>query len=139
MDFQNFNQNNNDEQQFAGFEQNAAPQDPFFAQVMPPIIMNDGKKESTAAMVLGIIGAVLSFLAWSIFVSLIPGFVCSLLGIIYGVKGNRFSRAATGTASGQATAGFVLGIVGVVLSASMVALFVLAIGLFFASGGASLM
>lgn len=143
MDFQNYNPNNNpnnnEEQQFAGFAPHGMGYDPFYARAMTPIVLRDGKKESTAAMVLGIIGAVLSFLAWSIFVSLIPGFVCSLLGIIYGVKGNRFSRAATGTASGQATAGFVLGFVGVVLSASMVALFVLVIGLFIASGGASLM
>ena len=140
MDFQNYNQNNNDEQQFAGFEPNGMGQDPFFAQTMPPIIMNDGKKESTAAMVLGIIGVALGFICFFVLGFLvIASFVCSLLGIIYGVKGKRLSRAATGTASGQATAGFVLGIVGVVLSASMIALFVLVIVSFIASGGSSLM
>ena len=130
MDFQNFNQNNNDEQQFAGFEQNAAPQDPFFAQTMPPIIMNDGKKESTAAMVLGIIGlalCVFSFLFSALL--LIPSFICSLLGIIYGVKGKRISFAATGHASGQATAGFVLGIIGVVLDAIVLLFVVFAMAL----------
>ena len=143
MDFQNYNPNNNpnnnEEQQFAGFAQSGMGYDPFYAHTMMPIVPSDGKRESTVAMVLGIVGASLSFLAWSIFFSLIPGFVCSLLGIIYGVKGKRLSRAATGTASGQATAGFVLGIVGVVLSASMIALFVLVIVSFIASGGSSLM
>ena len=118
MDFQNYNQNNNDEQQFAGFEPNGMGQDPFFAQTMPPIIMNDGKKESTAAMVLGIIGVALGFICFFVLGFLvIASFVCSLLGIIYGVKGKRLSRAATGTASGQATAGLVLGIIGVVVAA----------------------
>ncbi len=118
MDFQNYNQNNNDEQQFAGFEQNGMQQDPFFAQAMPPIVMEAGKKESTAAMVLGIIGVALGFICFFVAGFLvIPGFVCSLLGIIYGVKGKRLSHAATGTASGQATAGFVLGIIGVVVAA----------------------
>lgn len=140
MDFQNYNPSNdpnnnpnknqtyNEEQQFAGFEQSGMGYDPFYARaMMPPIILNDGKKESTTAMVLGIIGAVLSFWAWSVLFSLIPGFVCSLLGIIYGVKGKRLSRAATGNVFGQATAGLVLGIIGVVLSAIMVFLFVFVI------------
>ena len=69
-------------------------------------------------MVLGIIGVALGFICF--FVAgflLIASFVCSLLGVIYGVKGKRLSRAATGTVLGQATAGFVLGIIGLVVSA----------------------
>ena len=76
---------------------------------MPP---SDGKGMSIAAMILGIVGIV------SFFVSAIPGigvigFICAILGIIFGVKGRKKSTMAYGRPSGVATAGLVLGIIGV--------------------------
>lgn len=67
-----------------------------------------GKGFSIAALVTGIVGVVF---CWT------PGFnivvlVCSILGIIFGVKGRQMSLQATGKASGLATAGLVLGIIG---------------------------
>lgn len=78
---------------------------------------DDGKKLSIAALVLGIVGiaggTVLSAVP---FIGIIT-FICSLLGIILGVKGRKKSVAAYGKASGLATAGLVLGIIGVVFGA----------------------
>lgn len=78
---------------------------------------DDGKKLSIAALVLGIVGiaggTVLSFIP---FIGIIT-FICSLLGIILGVKGRAKSVAVNGKASGLATAGLVLGIIGVAFGA----------------------
>lgn len=82
---------------------------------------DDGKKLSIAALVLGIIG-----IAGGVILSPIPvvgaftgiiTFICAILGIIFGVKGRGKSIAANGKASGLATAGLVLGIIGVVFGA----------------------
>ncbi len=78
---------------------------------------DDGKKLSIAALILGIVG-----IAGGVFLSFIPfigiiTFVCALLGIILGVKGRGKSIAVNGKASGLATAGFILGIIGVVFGA----------------------
>lgn len=76
---------------------------------MPP---SDGKGMSIAGMILGIVGIV------SFFVSAVPGigvigFICAILGIIFGVKGRKKSTMVYGRPSGAATAGLVLGIIGV--------------------------
>lgn len=78
---------------------------------------DDGKKLSIAALVLGIVGIVGgTVLSWVPFIGIIT-FVCALLGIILGVKGRAKSVAVNGKASGLATAGLVLGIIGVVFGA----------------------
>lgn len=86
---------------------------------------DDGKKLSIAALVLGIIGIAGGWIFGAIF-ALIPAlniifsltvFACAILGIVLGVKGRKKSVAATGKSSGLATAGLVLGIIGVSLGA----------------------
>ena len=73
-----------------------------------PPEQNEGKGFSIAAVVLGILGIVGSFIPVVCYFTL----VCAILGIIFGVKGRKMSTAALGKPSGIATAGFVLGIVG---------------------------
>jgi len=70
--------------------------------------VNNGQNLSIAALVLGILGIV------GVFIPVVCYFttICAILGIILGVKGRQMSVAATGSASGLATAGLVLGIVG---------------------------
>ena len=93
--------------------------------VMPTPPVNDGKNLSVAALICGIIGIAGGWIFGLIF-ALIPAlnvifsfavFACAILGIILGVKGRKASVAAYGKASGLATAGLVLGIIGVSLGA----------------------
>lgn len=77
-----------------------------------PAIVDDGKKFSVAALVLGILGIV----GGSIPVICYFTTVCAILGIVFGVKGRKLSVAANGKASGLATAGLVLGIIGTVFA-----------------------
>ena len=70
--------------------------------------VNNGQNLSIAALVLGILGIVGGFIHVVCYFTTI----CAILGIILGVKGRQMSVAATGSASGLATAGLVLGIVG---------------------------
>ena len=70
--------------------------------------VNNGQNLSIAALVLGILGIVGGFIPVVCYFTTI----CAILGIILGVKGRQMSVAATGSASGLATAGLVLGIVG---------------------------
>jgi hypothetical protein len=69
----------------------------------------------TAAMVLGIIGLVLSF-------TVLFGFVLGVLAIIFGQIGRGRSRRGEASNGGQATAGFVLGIISVVIAIGILAL-----------------
>ncbi|MBO5009381.1 MAG: hypothetical protein IKJ13_02665 [Clostridia bacterium] len=76
-----------------------------------------GKGQSVAALVLGIVSAAFSmFLAVAFPVNLIF-LACGIIGIVLGVMGRKKSIEANGKASGIATAGFVLSIIGTVLSA----------------------
>ena len=70
--------------------------------------VNNGQNLSIAALVLGILGIVGGFIPVVCYFTTI----CAILGIILGVKGRQMRVAATGSASGLATAGLVLGIVG---------------------------
>lgn len=70
--------------------------------------VDNGQNLSIAALVLGILGIVGGFIPVVCYFTTI----CAILGIILGVKGRQMSVAATGSASGLATAGLVLGIVG---------------------------
>lgn len=75
----------------------------------PAAEVNEGKGFSIAALVLGILGIVGSWIPVVSYFTLI----CAILGIIFGIKGKKMSAAANGKPSGMATAGFVLGIIGV--------------------------
>ena len=68
---------------------------------------NNGKGMSIAALVCGILGIVGSFIPVVTYFT----FILSILGIIFGVKGNKIAKA-TGEGKGMATAGLVLGIIG---------------------------
>lgn len=74
---------------------------------------NEGKGFSIAALVLGIIGLIGGWFPYVGYFTL----ACSILGIIFGVKGRKMSVAVHGKASGLATAGLVLGIVGTAICA----------------------
>ncbi|MBV9097306.1 MAG: DUF4190 domain-containing protein [Frankiaceae bacterium] len=71
-----------------------------------------------AAMILGIVGLVLFF-------TVIIGFVCGVLAIIFGVIGRRRARQGLATNNGQATAGLVTGILAVVVPVVVVAALIL--------------
>ncbi len=85
----------------------AAPQQPYVA---PQRVRNpmDGLGYSIAALVLGCCGIFFGFVT---FVNIIF-LVCSILGIVFGYMGRKKSIACYGKASGMATAGLILGIVG---------------------------
>lgn len=85
--------------------QQPAYQQPAYQQ---QAVSNDGKGFSIAALVLGILSIVGSFIPVVCYFTL----VCAILGIVFGVKGRKMSTAAYGKASGLATAGLVLGIIG---------------------------
>ncbi|MBQ7788977.1 MAG: DUF4190 domain-containing protein [Clostridia bacterium] len=70
--------------------------------------VSDGKGFSIAALILGVIGVIGSFIPLISYVTA----VCAILGLVFGVLGRSRSFEATGKASGMATAGFVLGIIG---------------------------
>lgn len=80
-------------------------QQPVYKSVRNP---NDGRGLSITALVLGICGVVL---AWISVINVIV-LAAGILGIIFGYKGRQKSIEAYGKASGLATAGFVLGIIG---------------------------
>lgn len=90
-------------------EEPAAPAEPVAsAEPAAPAETDDGKSLSIAALVLGILGIV----GGSIPVVCYFTTVCAILGIVFGVKGRAKSIAVHGKASGLATAGLVLGIIG---------------------------
>lgn len=74
---------------------------------------DDGKKLSIAALVLGILGIVGGWIPVVCYFTT----VCAILGVIFGVKGRKKSVAVYGNPSGLATAGLVLGIIGVAFAA----------------------
>lgn len=74
--------------------------------------MQNGKGMSIAALICGVLGIVGSFIPVVCYVTLI----LSILGIVFGVKGQKIAKA-TGEGKGLATAGLVLGIVGVAFGA----------------------
>ncbi len=75
--------------------------------------VNDGHGFSVAALVLGILGIVGGYIPVVCYFTT----VCAVLGLIFGIKGRKMSVAATGKASGLATAGMVLGIIGTAFAA----------------------
>ena len=75
---------------------------------LPTQPVSDGKGFSIAGMVLGILGIIGGFIPIVCYVTT----VCAILGIVFGAMGRKKSVAANGKASGIATAGLVLGIIG---------------------------
>lgn len=86
----------------------AVEETPVETAVEAPVATDEGKKWSTAALVLGILGIVGGWIPVVCYFTT----VCAVLGIIFGVKGRKMSVAVNGKASGLATAGLVLGIIG---------------------------
>lgn len=72
---------------------------------------NNGKGFAVAALVLGIIATIL---AWFYLINIIA-VVCGIIGIVLAAKGKKAAVAAGG-ATGMATAGMVLSIIGLSLS-----------------------
>ena len=83
------------------------------AHVVASEVIDDGKKLSVAALVLGILGIVGGWFPIVCYFTT----VCAILGVVFGVKGRKKSVAVNGKASGLATAGLVLGIIGVAFAA----------------------
>lgn len=77
-------------------------------QPFTPPVSNNGQSLSIASLVLGVLGVIGVFipLVWYL------AAICAILGIILGAKGRQMSITFTGSASGLATAGLVLGIIG---------------------------
>ncbi len=91
---------------------------------------NTGKNFSIAALVCGILGIVGSFIPVVSYFTL----VLAILGIIFGVKGRKMATPET---KGLATAGFVLGIIGVCFAVIGVICAICAIGMLAAIGAAA--
>ncbi|MBQ9743643.1 MAG: hypothetical protein IJW19_00790 [Clostridia bacterium] len=79
-----------------------------------PAPVSNGKGFSIAALILSIISIIIAWIGVYLpFVALL----CGILAIVFGVKGRKMSKAANGKASGLATAGLVMGIIGTCLAA----------------------
>ena len=74
---------------------------------------NDGRTFSITALVLGCCCCALPMINLVFTVILLA---CGITAIVLGVKGRQMSRAVKGKPSGLATAGFVLGIIGTVIT-----------------------
>ncbi|MBR5453049.1 MAG: hypothetical protein IKV54_03130 [Clostridia bacterium] len=77
---------------------------------------DDGKTKSIISLVCGIASIVVGFLSGFIPFAFIIILATAVVGLVMGISGRSASIKATGKASGIATAGFVLGIVGLCLS-----------------------
>lgn len=70
------------------------------------------KSKATASMVLGIISCAL---AWFGYLS-IGGLICGIIALVYGVQIRKAGEAEGFQVSDQAKAGFIMGIIGVILN-----------------------
>ena len=91
---------------------------------------NTGKNFSIAALVCGILGIVGSFIPIVSYFTL----VLAILGIVFGVKGRKMATPET---KGLATAGFVLGIIGVCFAVIGVICAICTVGMLAAMGAAA--
>ena len=91
---------------------------------------NTGKNFSIAALGCGILGIVGSFIPIVSYFTL----VLAILGIVFGVKGRKMATPET---KGLATAGFVLGIIGVCFAVIGVICAICAVGMLAAMGAAA--
>lgn len=90
------------------------------------------KGKATAALVLGIISVALAWFGYSAIV----GLVCGIIALVLGIQIRKAGQAEGFELTGNAKAGFVLGIIGVILNAVMFVACVLIIGAFGAAAGA---
>ncbi len=88
---------------------------------------NTGKNFSIAALVCGILGIVGSFIPVVSYFTL----VLAILGIVFGIKGRKLATPET---KGLATAGFVLGIIGICFAVIGVICAICAVGMLAAMG-----
>ena len=109
--FQNQNPNQNPDPNFQNPNyQNPNFQNPNYMPPQPPMgPVNDGKGMSIAALVCGILGIIGGFIPIVTYFTT----VLAILGLIFGVIGRKKSTLVYGKASGLATAGLVLGVIGV--------------------------
>ena len=87
---------------------------PNFAPMRGPV--DDGKTKSIISLVCGIASIVFGLLSGVIPFAFIIILATAIVGLIMGISGRGASLKATGKASGLATAGFVVSIVGLALS-----------------------
>jgi hypothetical protein len=73
--------------------------------------LSDGKGMSIAALVCGVFGILSILFSYFIVVTVI-GIITTILGVVFGAMGRKKSMLVHGRASGLATAGLVLGIIG---------------------------
>lgn len=85
-----------------------------YQQPPHPQKQDDGRGLSTASLVLGIVSATASLLLSA---SSIACLVAGIVGIVLGIKGREKSISFYGKASGMATAGLVLSIIGTAVCA----------------------
>jgi hypothetical protein len=82
------------------------------------------KGKATAALVLGIISVALAWFGYSA----IAGLACGIIALILGIQIKKAAQAEGFEVSGNAKAGYVLGIIGVILNAIMFVTCVLVLG-----------
>ncbi len=108
---QNYPNQNYQNQNYQNYQNPNYPnyQDPNFMPPQPPTgPVNDGKGMSIAALVCGILGMIGGFIPVVCYFTTI----LAVLGLIFGIIGRKKSTLVYGKASGIATAGLVLGIIG---------------------------
>ncbi|MDD2362084.1 MAG: DUF4190 domain-containing protein [Oscillospiraceae bacterium] len=115
--FNNDQQPQQPEQPQQSYEQPQQPQQPYqppYQQqpYQPQPIQSTSNGMSVAALVCGILGIIGGFIPVVQYFTL----VLAIIGIVFGVQGKK-KAALTGTGSGLATAGLVLGIIGASLNA----------------------
>ena len=89
-------------------------QQPMYPQQPPPNV--PGKGMAIGSLVCGILSLFFGFvLAWTIYAPPI-GLVCGIVGLIMGIMGGKKMKMA-GFPSGISTAGLIMSIIGIVLSA----------------------
>ncbi|MFF8017157.1 DUF4190 domain-containing protein [Streptomyces sp. NPDC007929] len=98
---------------YPGYPQSGYPQSGYGWPGMPPAPQNG---LGIAAMVLGIVSCTL-FCLYGV-VSLITG----ILAVVFGIKGRKRAEAGVATNHGQAQAGLIMGIIGIILGIAVIVL-----------------
>lgn len=80
-----------------------------------------------AAMVCGILSCTIALVPIP-GVSATVGFILAILGIVFGLKGKQFAAEHEGSGHGMANAGYICGIIGVILACSGIICFILCVG-----------
>jgi len=83
----------------------------------PDAQQQEGNGMAVAAMVLGILGLVLSFVAGA-------GFICGLLGLIFGIIGIKKAGRIGGKGKGMALTGLITGSIGMLINLIIIAVVV---------------